>query len=119
MIVVVPPNAARGRVLLRLGVDGPEAERVVHVRVDASGNHDAARRVDHGGRVGPEGAGPVDRHDLLAADGDVESVGRRRRDDRAAADEEVVRHLNLPRSRRRRAFASICAIASSVDVTAP
>src|SRR5439155_4310674 len=82
----------RPRMLLAFRPRLLPTEVPVAVWVDASGDHQAAGGVDHLARIVSERARRLDRRDLLAADPDVERFGARRRDDRAAANDEVVAH---------------------------
>jgi hypothetical protein len=79
----------RGRVLLSFRLHHAEVEPVVHVRVDAAREHEAAVHVDDGRGVA-ERARWAERGDLLVANRDVLDSRARGRHDGASSDEEVV-----------------------------
>ena len=80
----------------RLAVRRHERVRHVHVRIDAAGHDDLARRVDDARRIRVgQRAGRRDRGDRLALDGDIAPRHALRRHHVAAANDQV-EHGRLP-----------------------
>ena len=93
----VPAQERRVRELRALRCEEVlEVERVVHVRVDATGTHEAAGGVNDLPGLSAQRAGRTDGDDPLALDRNVERLLGRRAHDRPVAHQQVVHALSHP-----------------------